>query len=108
VPDQPAHIFNVTLGYDYKGFSTRLSYLFQTDKVAGIANDKALDSFTGEYARWDLTVQQSIFDWGLQVYANFTNLNSRPDKSFVGTTLTKPTYLEYYGFTADVGVRFKL
>jgi TonB-dependent receptor len=107
VPDQPAEIANVTLGYDYEGFSARLSYLFQTDRVAGIGRNSSLDSFTGEYARWDLTLQQKLY-WGLQIYANLTNLNSRPDKSFRNFLLTNPTYIEYYGFAVDFGVRFRL
>jgi TonB-dependent receptor len=108
VPDQPAYIANVTLGYDYEGFSTRLSYLYQDDRVSGIDRNPGLDSFTGAYARWDLTVQQTLFDWGVQIFANFTNLNKRPDQNFRGYQLINPTYTEYYGFTMDVGVRYKL
>ena len=36
MPDQPANILNVTFGYDLGGFSTRLSYLYQADKLTGI------------------------------------------------------------------------
>jgi len=106
VPDQPARIFNVTLGYDYEGFSARLSYLYQTDRVSGIDRNDKLDSFTGDYARWDLTLQQRL-DWGITLFANLVNLNSRPDKTYRGNALINPTYIEYYGFTCDVGVRFR-
>ncbi|MFZ1290444.1 MAG: TonB-dependent receptor [Melioribacteraceae bacterium] len=107
LPDQPAHIANITLGYDYRGFSARLSFLYQTDKVAYIDLNKELDQFSGEYSRWDLTLQQTIIE-NLQLFCNFTNLNERPDESFRGTTLSNPTYIEYYGLTVDFGVRFKL
>ena len=107
LPDQPAHIANVTLGYDYLGFSARLSFLFQTNKVTYIDRKKELDNFSGEYSRWDLTVQQKITE-AIQIYGNFTNLNSRPDRNYRGNTLNNPTYLEYYGLTADVGLRYKL
>jgi TonB-dependent receptor len=107
MPDQPAHILNVTLGYDYEGFSARLSYLYQTDKVSYIDREPILDQFSGTYARWDLTLQQKL-DWGLQIYANFTNLNARPDKNYRGEALVNPTYIEYYGFSLDLGVRYKL
>jgi TonB-dependent receptor len=107
VPDQPARILNLTLGFDYEGFSTRLSYLFQTDRVTGIGTNLNLDSFTGDYARWDLTIQQSLFDWGVQLFANLSNLSGRPDQSYRGYQLTDPTYIEYYGFTMDVGARFR-
>ncbi|MEX0602717.1 MAG: TonB-dependent receptor, partial [Bacteroidota bacterium] len=106
MPDQPAYILNVTLGYDIAGFSARLSYLFQTDKTTALSLNPTQDSFTGEYARWDLTLQQHI-GWGVQVYSSFTNLNNRPDRNFRGSQLVAPTYTEYYGFAMDVGIRYR-
>ncbi|MFH0989544.1 MAG: carboxypeptidase-like regulatory domain-containing protein [bacterium] len=106
MPDQPKHIANVTLGYDYEGFSARLSYLYQTDKTTFISLEPILDNFSGTYARWDLTLQQNI-GWGIQLFANFTNLNNRPDENFRGYTLTDPAYIEYYGFSSDVGIRYR-
>ena len=112
MPDQPHRIANITVGYDFKGFSARLSYLYQTDKVTFISTDEALDTFTGTYKRWDLTLQQKLTD-NILIFANLTNLNERPDENFQGkvgdpTRVPYPTYTEYYGFTMDVGVRFKL
>ena len=107
VPGQPAHIANVTLGYDFMGFSARLSYLFQTDIQTGVSTANSLDSYTAAYARWDLTLLQRL-DWGMEVYANFTNLNARPDRNLYSYRTNQPTYLEYYGFTLDFGVRFRL
>lgn len=107
MPDQPKHILNVTLGYDYEGFSARISYLYQADRVTWLDRDPVLDQFAGKYSRWDLTLQQKI-DWGLQLFVNFTNLNNTPDKNFRGSELIKPTYIQYYGFTMDFGVRYKL
>ena len=36
MPDQPSNIANITLGYDYEGFSARLSYIYMADKLSGI------------------------------------------------------------------------
>ncbi len=107
LPDQPAHIANITLGYDFKGFSARLSYLYQTDRVAFIDTKPELDNFSGAYKRWDLTLQQKLGRTGLQFFANFTNLYGRPDRNFRGDALTNPSYIEYYGFTLDVGARYR-
>jgi TonB-dependent receptor len=107
MPDQPAHIANVTIGYDLKGFSARLSYLYQTDKTTFISLEPILDNFSGAYARWDLTLQQKVGLSGLQIFANFTNLNKRRDENFRGYTLTEPAYLEYYGFAMDIGARYR-
>lgn len=107
LPDQPTHIANITLGYDYRGFSARLSFLYQTDKVSYIDKNQYLDNFSGEYSRWDFSLQQKFMD-NFQVFCNFTNLNASPDESFIGTSLDKPAYMEYYGLTVDFGIRYKL
>ncbi len=107
MPYQPAHIFNFTLGYDYKDFSARLSFLYQTDKLTYLANYPGLDQSTGTYYRWDLTLQQKL-KWGLQLFVNLNNLNKRADRSYRGHDETNAAYTEYYGFTMDVGIRFNL
>jgi outer membrane receptor protein involved in Fe transport len=112
MPDQPAHIFNITIGYDLGGFSARLSYLYQTDKLTGIGYDgviptSRLSSYTGGYGRWDLTLQQKFYQ-NFQFFANFNNLNNRQDQNFIGSNLEHPSYIEYYGFTMDLGIRYNL
>lgn len=106
MPDQPSYILNTTLGFDYKDFSVRLSYLFQTDKTTSIdAQNPVLDTYQGKYYRWDMTAQQKI-GWGITLFANFTNLNNRRDDSYRGASMTDPSYFEYYGFTMDLGIRY--
>jgi TonB-dependent receptor len=106
MPDQPTHIANVTLGYDLKGFSARLSFLFQTDKSTNIdALRPILDTFTDDYFRLDLTLKQKI-NQHIELYSNFNNMNSRPDRIIVSSNSSLPSYLEYYGFTMDLGARY--
>jgi TonB-dependent receptor len=112
MPDQPAHIFNITLGYDLGGFSARLSYLYQTDKLTGIGYDgviptSRLSSYTSGYGRLDLTLQQKLYQNYL-LFANFNNLNNRHDQNSIGSELDHPSYIEYYGFTMDLGIRISL
>lgn len=113
MPDQPSHIFNVTLGYDLAGFSARLSYLYQTDKLTSIGYDASgypspvLSTYTGPYGRWDLTFQQKVGSH-VQLFANLNNLNAQPDRSLVGLNSNDPSYIEYYGFTMDLGIRYTL
>ena len=108
MPDQPTHIANVTLGYDYSGFSIRFSMLYQSDISTFIHSQNPLyDTFTGEYIRFDIAVKQKLTDQ-LEIYANFNNINARPDRSFREKVETNPTYTEYYGFTSDLGFRFRL
>jgi TonB-dependent receptor len=106
--DQPDDILNVTLGYDIGGFSARLSFLYQ-DNVLISADPvyKELDSYTDAYYRWDFTAYQKL-PWleGLQLYLNVNNITNRPDRQF-RSVLEKLSVVEYYGRTADFGVRYQ-
>jgi TonB-dependent receptor len=103
--DQPSNIANMTVGYDFKGFSARLSYLFQADVLRGLASNPEGDTFTADYMRWDLALKQKL-PMNFQVYANFNNLNNRADRNFQSSIGAYPTFVEYYGFTMDLGVRY--
>ncbi len=107
MPDQPAHLLNMTMGYDFKGFSVRLSYLYQSDKVTFIGPTPLTDAYTSAYGRWDLAIQQKLNDF-TQLYANFNNLNNRHDESLLGYREINPSSLQYYGRTIDVGIRVSL
>ena len=104
--DQPTHIMNMTLGYDYEGFSVRVSYLWQSDRVTYVGDTEYTDSFTSSYDRWDIAVQQR-FGNNIQLYLNFNNINNKHDESLQGHNATSPTSLQYYGPTIDLGVRLK-
>jgi TonB-dependent receptor len=103
--DQPAHIMNMTLGYDYEGFSIRVSWLYQSDKVTYVGDTPYQDSFTSSYDRWDIAVQQR-FGSNFQLYANVNNINNKHDESLQGYSANTPTSLYYYGPTIDVGIRY--
>lgn len=106
LPNQPKHIANMMVGYDLKGFSVRLSMLYQTNALSFFGNTPVDDRFTDDYVRWDLSVKQDFF-WGLQFFANFNNLNARPDRDFRAELGASPAFIEYYGFTTDIGVRYR-
>lgn len=105
--DQPNDILNVTLGYDIGGFSARLSFLYQ-DNVLRRAHStyEELDSYTAAYYRWDFTAYQKL-PWleGLQLYLNVNNITDEPDRRFA-SVLEKLSLVEYYGATADLGIRY--
>ncbi len=102
---QPSFIANLTIGYDYRDFSIRVSYLYQDDVAASIHSSQPLnDHFTGKYYRWDVTAQQKL-PWGLELFGNFNNINNRPDRNFRAEVGEHPSYIEYYGFTMDLGLR---
>ena len=106
--DQPDDILNLTLGYDMGGFSARLSFLYQNNVFRNVTNStyQELDSYTAPYSRWDFTAYQKL-PWleGLQLYLNVNNITDRPDRQYI-STLEKLSYVEYYGMTADLGIRY--
>ncbi len=106
LPDQPDEIYNISLGFDYKGFSSRISFLYQADIMTWLSNRRESDQFTEDYFRIDASARQKL-PYGLELYANFNNINNRADRNFQAAVGDNPTYIQYYGFTADIGVRFR-
>ncbi len=106
MPHQANDILNTTVGYDFRGFSTRLSFVFQGNLLAGAAGRKELDSFTDDFYRWDLIVNQKLPWQGFQVYCNINNITNRPDRYYT-SILELLSYAGYYGRTADLGIRYK-
>lgn len=105
--DQPNNIWNVSLGYDYKGFSARISMLYNTDIFS---NSSILDEYrssTGAYTRWDLSLKQDLPVEGLQVFLNMNNITGTKDKSYIRGA-SYPTYTADYGMTVDLGIRWKM
>ena len=105
--DQPNHIWNVSLGYDYKGFSVRISMLYNTDIFSGNSMFWEERSYTADYMRFDLSLKQNLPVKGLQVFLNMNNITGTLDRTYQ-RSLSYPTYLEHYGMTFDLGMRWRL
>lgn len=105
---QPSMLANISLGYDYKNFSARISYSYQDDVL--ITPQKRADAADKEstppYSKWDLQLNQKISN-NFSIYANMTNIFNTPDLS-VRTITGYIKSIEYYGFTANVGVKFTI
>ncbi len=102
---QSNDILNLSLGYDYKGFSCRMSLLFQGNTLSKVGNRKEYDGFTQDLVRLDFTIKQKIRSH-IEVFANLNNLSNRPDVSYEPVSGFY-TASEYYGMTADIGFRYK-
>ncbi len=105
--DQPTDIANLALGYDYKGFSIRISMIYhaQVFKTPGFL--LANRSLGGKYTRWDLSARQELPWYGLQVFFNLNNINSEDDIYQNGKT----GYLssqQRYGLEAELGLRISM
>lgn len=105
--DQPNDIANLAVGYDYEGFSIRVSMIYTSNVFTGENFHPELRSSTSSYARWDLSVKQNLPPRGLQVYLDVNNLNGVNDISLIrGSGF--PTSEQDYGMTADIGLRYSL
>lgn len=102
---QPEDIVNLSIGFDYKGFSIRTSMIYQTDVFTGPNFWPQLRAHTSGYRRWDLAVKQELPWYGIQLFGNINNINSAKDVSVQGGGV--PTSMQDYGLTADLGIRWK-
>ncbi len=103
--NQPDDIVNFAVGYDYLGFSCRLSMLYQSNVFTGPNFWPELRSYTDDYLRWDFSVKQKLPWQGLQVYLNINNITESMDREInAGSQL--PTAVEHYGRTIQLGIRW--
>lgn len=105
---QPDNIVNFSLGYDYMGFSARLSMLYQADIFTGPNYWPQLRTNTSPYTRWDFSVKQDLPWFGLQVFGDINNLNGAHDISVIQATTGVPRSQQNYDMTADVGIRWRM
>ncbi len=115
LPGQAELLYNISIGYEKKGFSGRVSALYQgnslgagnnvSDTPGGFATTvgprSELDSFTDATLRIDVALKQKIRK-GLQVYLNLNNLTNQPEVELLGNGAV--TREEFFGMTADLGL----
>ncbi|HTR80170.1 MAG TPA: TonB-dependent receptor [Bacteroidota bacterium] len=105
---QPNDVLNAYIGYDYRGFSGRVSFTYQGNIVTTIGAYPENEGFSRSYNRFDISARQKL-PWadGLQLYLDVNNLNAEPNIS------TQPsiggfTSEQFYGLTGDLGIRYTL
>lgn len=104
MPGQAKDIFNISLGYDYRGLSARLSVLYQGKSRASVGQIAEQDTWNNDFWRWDTSVKYQISDM-LSVNLNLVNITGQPDRTFYGDT-NYPTNRYYYGMTGTAGIQF--
>ena len=104
---QPNDILNAYIGYDYKGFSARASFVFQGNSVTFIGAYPEQDGFSKDYFRIDFSARQMLPWAGLQLFFDANNLNSETNIS-AQPTIGGFTSENYYGLTANLGIRYTL
>jgi TonB-dependent receptor len=106
MPGQADYLGNFSIGYEKGDFSGRISLVFQGKSLSFVGPRAELDGYTDRMIRWDLAFQQKLFS-GLSVYMNVNNITNSPDRSFLGIQ-SFTTNEEYFGWSADIGIKYKL
>lgn len=105
--NQPDDIVNVSLGWDYKGFSALVSMIYQSSIFNSTDYWNANRTDKAEYLRWDIVMKQELPWYNMEVFMNLNNLNGENDTYVVrGNHFTDTD--ESYGLTAEMGFRIKL
>ncbi len=104
---QPNDVMNAYVGYDYKGFSARVSFVFQGNSVSSVGNFPEQDGYSKDYYRIDVSARQMLPWAGLQIYMDANNLNSESNIS-AQQSIGGFTSEQYYGLTANLGLRITL
>ncbi len=105
MPNQASDIANLAIGYDLKGFSARLSMLYQGKTLRSLGNREEIDGYTDDLVRWDFMIKQNINQW-MSVFGNWNNITNAADLSYI-QAVQYADEREYYGWTADIGLMFK-
>jgi len=108
---QANDIGNVSLGYDYKGFSARLSFRFQGNVISRINTRPELNEYTNNVYKFDFVVKQRIplkfADFEVFLNAiNFTNVPYMRYSIYPNKGETN-TYTRYSGRMFQLGVRLR-
>lgn len=105
--DQPNHVLNAYIGYDYKGFSIRFSFVYN-DQIytANGGRYPENDSYAKDYFRIDLSARQKLPILNSELFFDFNNLNNVDIKSIQNSTGGFRN-IQNYGLTANLGIRVR-
>ena len=103
--NQPKALGNISLGFSYKKFDIYVSFQY----IGSILTNKAIqvefDNYKNAFYRWGLQSKLGLPVKGLELLFDVANLNNHQEKQYnVGDK--RPTYIESYGWTVDLGFRY--
>ena len=104
--DQPDNIMNAYVGYDYLGFSGRLSFTYQGNSVSYIGDFPVTDGFVRNYFRIDFSARQKLPWMGGELFLNISNLNGEKNVA-AQRSIGGSTSVQSYGMTANLGIRIR-
>ena len=112
LPDQVKWISNASLGYDYKGFSTRVSASYQSRYLIALSSAgeaggvKFENRYNDNFLRFDASISQKIGKH-LMLMANLANFTGESERTYQYLQVY-PKNENRYGATIDIGIQIKL
>lgn len=106
LPSQAPHVLNISVGFDRKKFSSRISGTFQGTQVNSYSSNKDFDTFVRKFWRWDASVKQK-FGSNWSAFLNINNITNQQDISFTRIEQFRNT-VETYGITGTVGLQYQI
>ena len=106
LPGQANHTWNAMLGYDYKGFSSRISVNYNGSFLNSVAGNKNDDIIQDERLQVDFNVNQRIAK-RLTVYAEFVNITNAPAIRYQGIP-ERISRIAYFGWWTRFGLTYRL
>jgi TonB-dependent receptor len=106
--NMPKATYNAILGWDYKGFSLRVSARYQQTTLTSLDSKYSIaDAYYDNVVLVDIMLKQKIIT-NLSVFANFTNIGSHVDSYYYTppSGVQLPTSQQTYGFNAQFGVGY--
>ena len=107
--DQPTDMWNIRVGWDYKGFSTRVSFRYQGQTLSSLDPTLQLqDTYSKAQFILDWSAKQTLSK-NLSIQADVSNLNQYIDESDIHlNNVLYPTSMASYGLLADIGLRYEI
>jgi len=119
MPGQVDDLINLAIGYERKGFSARVSMIYQGQSlfvdeepdIGGLAKSVGgtaeKDNFVGATTRWDLVVKQKIKE-NFQVFLYINNFTNVKEHTFIAGSINQLSTSNFiYGMTLDIGLTYK-
>ena len=103
--NQPNSIANVSFGFNYRGFGAWLSFQYNGSTLTGWTSQRELIPYRKSFYKWDFQAVQKLPLKDMEVLLDVANIsNYQQSSTMIGDV--RPTYIESYGWTSDLGLRY--
>ncbi len=105
--DQPNHVLNSFIGFDYKDLSIRFSFVYNDQITTGNGGRyPENDSYAKDYFRLDFSARQKLPFMNAELFLDFNNLNNANIQS-IQRSISGFRNIQNYGLVANVGIRVR-